>query len=326
MNAWLITVKDFIASLTDKGHYVQVTDTKKLLSIKNCVEKTDLHFTSWLINKLWSWKWWRAKDVDIGNKKYFLLDYDIRSSVYDATWSILNKDDLFMIMKNIKDSFSWLYSNRKYIVFSGNWFHVYYLIDAKNYDPQDYRNGVRHIISQAPFGDMLDLSVSNIANLSRLPWFVNTKTMDKYWLPNELCEVVEINHNSTPLSIDSIIIEANLIIEKKRKKHEARLKRNVNKDFDDINSIPTYELMRYYKGIEIDKNKREFKDKYWMNRWMFYDSINNVIIDNWTHYLTGWLKWYNPYTFIKYEVLGGHATHKEIRSELIKSWFLSEKN
>jgi hypothetical protein len=320
MNSWIITTQEFLLSLIDTGQYIHITDGKKHIRLSNTNGKTDIYFTAWSQARKWSWRNGRVKDVDIVTKKYFFIDYDIRSQVFEETWDLLDTKDLFVYMEQIKEQFTGMYKYRKYIVFSGNWFHVYYYVDNVYYQPVMYQQAVREIYKNAPYTQYIDMSTVNIANLARVPWFLNTKVKIKYWLPEEMCRVVYSQEVWTSFELPNIYENVQKQIAKKKPK----LKRNQIKTESDLNSIYMPDLIAYYKGFELAANGREFKWKDG-NMWMFYDRDLNLIIYTGTKHLTGTVKGYNPYTFIKYEVLGNNFNHaRDVFNELKNAGFLKD--
>lgn len=316
MTTWVITTQEFLLSLIDTGQYVHVTDGKKHYRLGSTHLLTDLYFVAWCANHKWTGWNGRVKDVDIISKKYFFIDYDIRSCVLQEEWKLLSTQDLFVYMEAIKAQFTGIYAKRKYIVFSGNWFHVYYEIDNKYYAPILYREAVKEIYKKAPMPEYIDTSCSSISNLARLPWYRNTKVEKVYGITDEVCcEVVEIGQWWISFNLEAIHAAIPKPKPRKKKSYEV-------KSASDIESIQMPDLVLHYMWFELHANGREFK---WNdgNMGMFYDRDRNLLIYNGTKHLQWYLQWYNPYTFVKYEILWSRFTHpRDVFAELKKAGFI----
>lgn len=325
MNSWIITTQEFLLSLIDTGQYIHITDGRRQYRLHEIDWMTDMYYTAWTNHYRWSWWKWRVKDADIVKKKYFFIDYDIRSCVLKETWELLSTKDLFACMEEIESQLEWLYTQRKYIVYSGNWFHIYYEIKNKAYGPKEYRAAVNEIYQSAPLYEYIDRSTSNIANLARLPWYINTKCQKKYNIDEpQYCKVIKQQDVWSSFDLDELYkdIAKRKDIELKKKKRKSKDTLQTKSEIDDI-YMP--DLVLRYKWIELAPNWREFKWRDGKNMWMFYERDTNIIIYNGSPHLTGEVQWYNPFTFIKYEVLWSKYSHpRDVFEQLKKDWFLSD--
>lgn len=291
-------------------------------------KNTDMYFVCWTASFAWSGKWWRVVDADIVLKKYFCIDIDVRKTLYEKTWKVITHEQLMFIGRMIAEQFSKddQLKDYAYIVCSGNWFHIYYIIQEKKYDKVIYRLWVSAMYDHAleciqqSDNDMMkmldiDYSTANISRLFRLPETVNTKASKEFNLPETICTIVAGNGRSSSIDIETLGTARQYQEEQKKYRFTKKVY-NESNHFDTIQSIPTHVLFTWFTGIPIHTDWKNFispKDNKFIG--CFYDEKTNLIINTGTHYLWAKLKAYGPRSYVKHEVL------QTQNNKLVYEWF-----
>ena len=143
------------------------------------------------------------EDKDIIEKNYFVIDLDIREN---ADTEISNKEiiDWIPTIKDILKEDN-LFSEWSYIIYTGNWLHIYYIWDFIDIDPKIYSEWVSKIFNM--FFELVnrckqikpDYVVKNLARYTRLPWSTNFKMLEKYQLEPQEVEIIESQDISSKL-------------------------------------------------------------------------------------------------------------------------------
>jgi len=262
----------------------------------------------------------RSSDDDIIFKNYFFMDFDLRQNYYKQTNDIIDDDTLLLSLEYVKEELkkNWFWDYR-YIVFTGNWFHIYYVWEWQKFNKEDYKLWVENYFNEVNkiFDDTfkVDVACKNIARLSRLPWTYNYKR-SKYWLESKECIILE----DTGLFSDKIKNISQVANSEKENKLINKVNYEIKVSMTNINDpvleeilkIDISDLIYKYAWLELQRDWKNFKSpKDWSNIWMFL--MNNVIYITWTHYLSDKAKWYNSFTFVK--------THYNLDNNLTFQWF-----
>lgn len=150
----------------------------------------DLFFCGWVKNPK---RWWVArntKKTDIWEKNYFAIDIDLRkqyATINNCDFKDVPDEALYQQIDSIKEMLSWhpLLSQWRYIVFTWNGCHVYFVWDSTNISPEDYQDWVKEIYrSRNMYTNSIwwefnyyfaDNSTANIDRILRIPFSFNTK-------------------------------------------------------------------------------------------------------------------------------------------------------
>ena len=156
----------------------------------------DLFFCGWVNNPK---KWWverHTRKTDIWKKNYFAIDVDLRKQYASINWcdfKDVSDEAIFQQINSIKDMLSWdpLLSQWRYITFTWNWCHVYFVWDLIEISPEDYQDWVKEIYrSWNMYTDNIrwefnyyfaDNSTANIDRILRVPYSFNTKESNPWW-------------------------------------------------------------------------------------------------------------------------------------------------
>lgn len=249
----------------------------------------------------------RCSDSDIESKYYFALDYDVRQN---AWWNITDDElrDWYKFLKETLDNDEIL-CDYNMIVFSWNWFHVYYVTEKDlAWDKNKYKDYVRYFMqySDELFGDekfITDKACCNLSRIMRLPWTKNTKRETKFWLePKEVKILIE---NNKTFPFDNVEEYARKYKKSKDSEYEAHTYVNKsiiwdNPVYDAINQIDIREIVCEHFWVQMQNDWKNFKSKSdWKNMWMYV--IDNILVNTWSTHLKSSKPWYNCFSFVKFE-------------------------
>ena len=292
----------------------------------------------------------RFSDSHITAKNYFYFDIDVRktlatkfakknwlsnhkienipANLVDEYMEATSDDKIFDVYQKIKVLMDWsiIFSSYSYIVFSGNWLHIYFVGEDMSYTPSVYSVAVKYLMGEfealTAWTDIeefeLDRACKNLSRLARMPGTMNLNSK-KYWLEPKECYILYSQEAVFPLFtwFKSIYDE----VEKTSKEEDqlylskyATKQKRFEGDtlYEQIEQIDIAPIVMEHLGIQLQRDNKNFKSKTdGSNVWMFINRENNTLINMWTPYLNWDLQAYNPFTFVKYEVLNG-GTNKEI--------------
>ena len=247
----------------------------------------------------------RNSDEDIIFKNYFCVDFDIRANYQKVHNQILDDASMELYIEAIKQGLNKNgYGDRRYIVTSGNWFHIYYVGNWNDFTPEEYSVAVEYYYDEIDSifenDEILkcDHSIKNIGRILRLPWSKNYNRVKKYWLEPKDVEIVD-EQDVVSNKVDNIRQIYNMVLEKEVKTYVARQIRDINNPIlDVILDIDIVKLVQDKTWLELQPDKKNFKSpKDGSNVGMFVH--DNILYNTGTHYISDKHKWYNTFTFVR---------------------------
>ncbi|MBU1126721.1 AAA family ATPase [Patescibacteria group bacterium] len=125
----------------------------------------------------------RGSDIDLSKKNYFFLDFDIRKDLEAEGRTDLTDEEIIEYGKTIGEKLNEeeRSKNWRYIVFSGNGVHVYYIGEPIDVIQGEFQLGVDHFIGFAErvVGMKGDHACQNPARIARVPTSFNNKKEKK---------------------------------------------------------------------------------------------------------------------------------------------------
>lgn len=237
----------------------------------------------------------RAKDADIVKKCYFLIDLDIRKA-YEEKYNdkVSNEDiqnNILDLLENIEDEY---FKEWSYVVFTGNWIHIYYIWNPIEINPKDYSMWVERIYKK--WNTLLwdeiynaDMACKNIARISRLPWTINQKN----WAEVKIIANKKCNSrlfNLLPYFAEVTKQEKeqeNLIKQKQYEEKMKDIKQWSNELYETIISIPAWQIAQMLMPQFPFDWKKNFK-KWHSLKWYYYVEETNTICNWWSHEFAFW--------------------------------------
>ena len=290
----------------------------------------DLFFCGWVKNPK---RWWvgrNTKKTDIWEKNYFAIDVDLRKQYAAINWCDFKDvpdEALYQQIDSIKEMLSWhpLLSQWRYIVFTWNGCHVYFVWDSINISPEDYQDWVKEIYrSRNMYTNNIrwefnyyfaDNSTANIDRILRIPFSFNTKETNPGG-KKAVRIVYENNEKSEMVANLSIYAEAYRYFVKKN--NEVEYKPEIE------NKIDTGFMTAFVERCNQLKI-RDVLDKLWIrysgNSVYEWDRKTNwwKIRDNWVFNFSDDSSDYNRAVWRAYSFVKKYLKHTE-RKETI-NWF-----
>lgn len=297
-------IEKFLADITPEWTTYELTKILdkwvKVITLEEAVSnKTKNIYALWGVSKdLVYEQGTRAKDIDIAQKNYFLIDLDIHKNYKElfneeCTGEFI-KEQALMLSKSLED-IDPLFSEWSYIVFTGGGLHIYYIGNSLTIDKEDYANAVEYIYQKwDSFWDTKvfysDHACKNIARISRLPWTVNQKY-------NRTTEILFHKESNSRL-FNYIPAFAKKVKEKKQKEAEIKKRQleesikerwlDDNPLYDLINSsIPAWQIAQVLVPMFPFDGKKNFFNEKWWYTWYFYVEDTNTIC-NWGSQYFSW--------------------------------------
>ena len=293
------TITEYIA-IDEK--WVKVISEQDAYSSKT----QNIYFLDGVREDLVYWQGTRAKDADIAKKAMFVLDLDIRNNFKEE----ISNEDIKKIWKTFidfleeDDEYFWEWSK---IVFTWNWLHIYYTWEPTSFTKEEYSMWVERIYRRwdkfmwEPY--QTDHACKNLARILRLPWSIKQKN----WALVEV--IAERKINSRLFSMIKTFAKKEMqeqeeLKQKKQKEIESMLQnfsKDDNKFYEQINSIPAYEIAQILLPEFPYDWKKNFKNKKWGFTWYFYCNDTNTICNWGSRYFNEWSVWscYNNFSLMK---------------------------
>lgn len=239
----------------------------------------------------------RAKDEDIKEKDYFVLDLDLYNNIEAIHWEELSIEDIKSYWEFFKD---WLEENEYFrewskIVFSGRGIHIYYYWKLQQFEKEEYASWVERIYRQwdkymeSP-KYYCDHQCKNLARILRLPWSVNQKngaTVEVLYEQKIESRLV----NGIKWLAKKELLEKEAEAEKNRIEAEARIK-SYGDGWDNlykkINAIKAYDIAQALVPDFPYDGKKNFKNKKWGFTWYYYVEPTNTIANGGSRYFDFW--------------------------------------
>lgn len=288
------------------------------------------YFLAWVRKNL-TYNWFnRAKDIDIFEKNYIIIDIDLRKQFKEYNWLDCSDEEIINtwldMWKYLIDEHEYLW-DYDFIVFSWNWLHFYYLWEYKNISPDDYAYWVQRIMNEwdSFWGFRVfnsDHACKNIARIIRLPWSINQKTWkecivieERQWKWKLLSVLESLAFSEKELELEKRKKETDRKIEEYKKNE--KMNKLINWDryeeskekliriFEVIDSIPAYLIAeKILPQFPFNKNWKNFDNEKWWFCWYYYVSELNSICNWWSRYfLYDWdvNSCWSPSSLIKHE-------------------------
>lgn len=262
----------------------------------------------------------RVVKDDVQEKNYFVIDIDIRQSVYQQTKEVISQEDMHAMIADIKydlDNHD-VFCEWRYIVDSWNGCHVYYIGDIIPHE--NYSDGVKQVFAEFQ-KDILDahllevdFALSDCSRVTRLPWTINSKKW-KDWYDGDKEVVIlykQEKHSMLPAMIPTLAKKYQKIQKEKyqKAKKEYEIRKQTYTDswsvYEAIEQINMYDLFAQHTWLKQAKDWKNFiSDKDWKYVAPFYIEKDNVIYvqSTGTRHTESDLEVLWPFTYIKYEIL-----------------------
>lgn len=235
----------------------------------------------------------RARDMDIKERKYIVLDLDIRKEMPNITDEELKRQGL-QIAADL-ESKEW-FDDWSYVVFSGNGIHIYYVGDGVPADEYCKAGVVEFFRKFDSLGFYpCDHQCQNHSRILRIPSSYNCKGEPK------LVEILARKERKS-----KFLTIAREIGEKRNKEAEEEIKKRTiqfqttheNVTINAINSIPIGELVARHFGWEFDGRnfKSPGKSK---TKACFVPGGKNFIAQGGSDHIPSDEKGYSPFRFIR---------------------------
>lgn len=270
------------------------------------INKTDnIYFTYWLDNNSKT-----RKSDDYVEKRWFMLDLDIRKNFELEFWEKISDDDIIEeannIIKNLNKELK-EFSDFSYIVFSWNWLQIHYLWDWQYYTPEEYLIWVKEIykIWDSFWWSKIyeaDPACANISRVMRMPWTINQKNGAEAKVIYSNFQISKIA-NKISYYANKRIWEENQIKQEQEEKIKQKFSNSENNFYEEINKIPSYIIAQYLiPQFNLNKNWKNFNNEVWWFTWYFYNKETNTICNWWSRHFNWWevSSCYNNFALVKH--------------------------
>lgn len=287
-----------------------------------------LYFVSFIPSSKWQWIREkgdlprRTKDEDVIGKAYVVADFDIRSYIYKhENGRVISNEELMSYLPKIEEGLKSDESLKTYnaIVFSGNWFHFYWIGKPVKINAELYSRATAAIYDRIKeiFKDSPELrpdyATGNISRLMRLPGTLNKK--EKYWLPPIEVKLLYFDNDSNSPLIEKL----RTIWEWAKTKEQKRIAEDLKKIreykpsweepigvfkcrwwYDIINQdIKITTLVCKYTWWRLADNGRNFISTInWGYTWAYAIPEENVVVWMGTPHFSDYYKVYSPFSFL----------------------------
>lgn len=299
----------FLQRLNTTSHIEINTLTKIYKSVADVprFEEQNIFFCCWLKEELDA----RCNDSNIWEKNYFVLDLDIRNNSKEE----ISDEEIKACADILEEALEKTpFSDWSYIIYSGNWLHLYYIWNPILVSPEVYSDWVGYIYKE--FERILDnplftpdYACRNISRIMRIPTSVNQKNWAKVEILKER-EVVSglVSYIPAFAQKEAEIKKAEMEERQKRaldvrKRVESSGKSSI---WDDIDSIPAWKISEWLKPeFKYSWNRNFHSDNPKRNKWtaFYYSESRNCIINGGSsHY--NWRdsnSWWWPFDLVKRE-------------------------
>lgn len=198
-------IKNFLSNFWELEHIELSQWYNTCYSIDEMEDRFDNLFFCWGVAKPKTW--WAKRTTtkkDIIYKNYFAIDIDLRkqyAQINNCELKDVSDEALLEQISAIKDMLSQneLLKQWRFIIFTWNWCHIYFVWNKQIISAEDYQDWVKEIYrSWNIFTDSIrwefnyfysDNSTANIDRILRLPYSFNTKETNPHWK-----EIVKILH------------------------------------------------------------------------------------------------------------------------------------
>lgn len=314
----MTTTKQFLDTLSiewTKFEFTKITiEWIKIIDLNEALlNKTKNIYFLWGVREdLVYWIGLRAKDTDIVQKRYFCIDLDIRKKYEEEFGEECSNEDIIQEWLNIAKYIGDLneyFSEWRYIVFTWNGLHIYYVSDPQDISKEDYSLAVERIFRQwdkvvwsKTFSS--DHACKNIGRILRLPWTVNQKN----WAEVKIIAEQEVKSRL----VDSLknladterkeVEDRNRIKQKEIEQRMATYSKDDNNLYDVINQIPAWQIAQMLlPQFPLNKNWKNFTNEKWWFTWYYYCKDTNSICNWWSRFFNWGDEWscWNCFSLVK---------------------------
>lgn len=302
-------IEQFLSDLKPNDSILEFTSIKNwevnVISRQEALNKKDsnIYFLWWVRNDfIHNSENKRVKDIDINKKNYFCIDIDLRKNFENSGWVITDDEIIeqgLLLWEELKTNK--FFSEWRYIVFSWNWLHIYFVWEQVlvDIDYKDYALWVSRIFrkfdSEIWWEFICDHSCKNIARILRLPWSINQKNWQEVKIISFQNKYSSLVWNIPALATEEKK-ELELKNQEKKKEVEELLSKfswDDNKIYDIIlYQIPAWQIAQLILPEFPYNWKKNFKNKKWWFTWYYYVKETNSIC-NWgsRYFLFDWDEW-----------------------------------
>ena len=261
-----------------------------------CLWKNDIFLVWWINPSIKANGLRRTKEADIIEKKYYVIDLDVRKYYKEQNNTIMTDTELSAWLSPVKDKMLAhpLFSQWRHIVNSWNGFHIRFILEnpipINNDNKKIIRDNIvrlnnlfeREILDGVP---IVDKATMDLWRLWRMPGSINTKC-SQYWLPS--AEVIIVDEQDTYFNPEEILRKAPL-----QKPMVAQARAAINRQ------VPIGDIVAKNTWLQIASDGINFV---WGNPWykaMFVDKKwENKLIAQWSPHLWGAHGIYSPREYI----------------------------
>lgn len=244
----------------------------------------------------------RAKEIDIIEKCYCVIDCDIRKAFFQKYNEEISNYDIIQEWLNIAENLKYednILADFDYIVFSWNWLHIYYFWEYQNISPDNYSFWVKRLYKK--WNDFwwneifyADEACKNISRILRLPYSINQKNgaeckviYERKWewkIFNSLNKMgVKQKQEENELKQEQI---KKRVLEYQKKEQMNNLiywksfidkKQELEELFFKIDNIPAYIIAELLVPFKLNSNWKNFdNEKKWFCWYYYIEDINAI--------------------------------------------------
>jgi len=291
---------DYFSSNNSKLEFTSISNWNISVLEKNKarLNKSDnVYFLWWVNNNLSYSNWNRAKDDDIVEKNYFVIDVDLFNIFEKYFWEKLSYEEIEKEWNNIitnlaiEDPLLWEFS---FINISWCWLHIYYMWEFTQFKKEEYKIWVQEIYSKWNkfWWDeyKCDGACCNIWRIIRLPWSINQKNWKECKILFWEYKKSRLFENIKKYSENKLKIIENERIQKEKEFIKKSISHNEFCLYKKINEIPAFIIAeKILPQFKFSKNQKNFDNqKNWYCAY-YYVKNTNTICNGWSrHFLFTW--------------------------------------
>lgn len=248
-------------------------------------------------------KYVRARDEDVIKKNYFYLDLDIRKNHKDTVFTDEQiKTETLNWVRDTLGAGSETLKNWRYIVYTGNGLHIYYMGDAIEIpDKEIWSKGLNSLIDEVEnaFGEEFDRACVNPSRIARMPGSLNHKSK-----PPKASEILAFQDKKVPLF--EILQRGQRVLvssaEEAKRQADAVREQFPDKDivYEAIQKIPVGKVFCMLTGFVIEPDGIHFSEAHKRDRkGCFISDKGNYIISGGTSHLPKTKEGYSTFELVK---------------------------
>jgi phage/plasmid-associated DNA primase len=252
-----------------------------------------------------------VKDKHIISKRFFVVDFDIRSIIHEETKEIISDEklwDIFLAIKSGLDAHD-LLKQYHYIISSWNGYHVMYVLNEHVcFDAEEYKQIAENFLKSIGFllwdaGKYIDASCTNYSRKWPVPFTINPKRKEKYSLPPKSREITVINKDSFIVLEDIKNFISETLEDFTPTDSPLSTKKSMSWVCQVINTIPINELVEhFYPSLTPTSDGKNFLSPTDGKNIGAFVNDKNLLVLNGTHHIQApsWGKSaYNSFSFVR---------------------------